>query len=181
MTTYPRSTVHVVGAKGGVGTSTVAALIALEEQLTGATVKLTAANGDQGDLRAIMGLASGYDAEPITLVGTLGPERRVVTVIDHGTSTDGRHLEPGPVYLVMRGPCYLGLRRAMALGVRPDGVILLTEPERSLGRRDVEDCLGVKVVAEIEVTAATARYLDAGIVARTGRRPVVGLTSPVSA
>jgi hypothetical protein len=180
MTTSPR-TIHVIGAKGGVGTSTVAALIALEEQDAGNQVHLVAADGDQGDLRAILGLASGYNDEPVTLVGA-GPDRQVVTVIDHGTSTaDGRLTDTGPIYLVMRGPCYLGLRRALALPFRADGVILLTEKDRSLGKRDIEDCTGLKVVAEVEVTPTTARYLDAGIVASTRRRPRIGLTSMVSA
>lgn len=175
MTTSPR-TIHVIGAKGGQGTSTVAALIALEEQDAGNTVHLVAASGDHGDLRALLGLASGYDDEHVTFIGQ--PDRGVVTVIDHGTSTtDGRLTDTGPIYLVMRGPCYLGLRRALALGVRPTGVILLTEKDRSLGRRDIEDCLNVKVVAEIEVSASTARWIDAGLVSRSRRGQRLDLTA----
>ncbi len=64
--------------------------------------------------------------------------------------------------LVLR-PCYLALRRALAVPVRPSGVILVTEHGRSLGRRDVESVLGVPVRAEVAWDAAIARHVDAGL------------------
>ena len=67
--------------------------------------------------------------------------------------------------LVLR-PCYLALRRALAAPVRPSGVVLVTEHGRSLGRRDVEDVLGVPVRAEVPVEEAVARAVDAGLLAR---------------
>lgn len=66
--------------------------------------------------------------------------------------------------LVLR-PCYLALRRALAAPVRPSGVILVSEPGRSLGRRDVEDVLGVPVRAEVAWDPAVARAVDAGLLA----------------
>ncbi|HVE47651.1 MAG TPA: hypothetical protein VNA57_13005 [Acidimicrobiales bacterium] len=66
--------------------------------------------------------------------------------------------------LVLR-PCYLALRRALAAPIRPSGVILVTEPGRSLGRRDVEDVLGVPVRAEVAWDPAVARAVDAGLLA----------------
>ncbi len=70
--------------------------------------------------------------------------------------------------LVLR-PCYLALRRATALPTRPTGVVLVTEPGRALGRRDIEEVVGVKVAAEIDVQPAIARAVDAGLLA--GRLP----------
>ena len=70
--------------------------------------------------------------------------------------------------LVLR-PCYLALRRATALPTRPTGVVLVTEPGRALGRRDIEDVVGVKVAAEIDVQPTIARAVDAGLLA--GRLP----------
>lgn len=64
--------------------------------------------------------------------------------------------------LVLR-PCYLALRRALAAPVRPSGVVLVQEQGRSLGRRDVEDVLGVPVRAEIAWDATVARAVDAGL------------------
>lgn len=80
--------------------------------------------------------------------------------------------------LVVR-PCYLALRRAAAVPVRPTGVVLVTEEGRALGRRDVEQVLGVPVVAEVPAVPAVARAVDAGLLA--GRVPVVLATSLRSA
>lgn len=71
--------------------------------------------------------------------------------------------------LVVR-PCYLALRRAAAVPVRPTGVVLVVEEGRALGRRDVEQVLGVPVVAEVPVVPAVARAVDAGLLA--GRVPM---------
>ena len=66
--------------------------------------------------------------------------------------------------LVLR-PCYLALRRALAAPIRPSGVVLVSEPKRSLGRRDVEEVLGVPVRAEVAWDPAVARCVDAGLLA----------------
>ena len=64
--------------------------------------------------------------------------------------------------LVTRG-CYLSLRRLLAVPLRPSGVVLVSEPGRALGRRDVEDVVGVSVVAEVAVESGVARAVDAGL------------------
>ena len=66
--------------------------------------------------------------------------------------------------LVLRS-CYLGLRRALALPLRPSGVVLVREPGRALGALDVEAVLGVGVTAEIPWDPAVARAMDAGLLA----------------
>jgi hypothetical protein len=70
--------------------------------------------------------------------------------------------------LVIR-PCYLALRRALEAPLRPSGVVLVDEPARSLGRRDVEEVLQVPVVATVEFDPMVARAVDAGLLA--GRLP----------
>lgn len=67
-------------------------------------------------------------------------------------------------WLVTR-PCFLSLRRALGVGRRPDGVVLVAEDGRALGRTDVEDVLGVPVIATVPVDAAVARAVDAGLLA----------------
>lgn len=67
--------------------------------------------------------------------------------------------------LVLR-PCYLALRRALATPIRPSGVILVSEPGRSLGRKDVEEVLGVPVRAEVAWDPVVARCVDAGLLGR---------------
>ncbi len=87
-------------------------------------------------------------------------------VIDVGTM-----VPPAPLasvasqsILVIR-PCYLALRRAAALAVRPTGVVVVHEPGRALGARDVEHTIGAPVVAEISYDPAVARAVDAGLLA----------------
>ena len=56
-------------------------------------------------------------------------------------------------------------RRAVTSSLRPTGVVLVSEPGRSMGRADVEDLLGVPVRAELELDEAVARSVDAGLLA----------------
>jgi hypothetical protein len=76
-------------------------------------------------------------------------------------------------FVVLRGPCYLGLRQLVTRAERPPaGVVLLSEPGRSLTRRDVEDVVSAPVVATIGQHAAVARTIDAGLLlARLHRLP----------
>jgi hypothetical protein len=102
------------------------------------------------------------------LVDALTRDRRPV-VADCGAADEGAGLavaSGAAVSLLVLRPCYLALRRALAAPLRPSGVVLVTEPGRSLGRRDVEDVLGVPVRAEVEVDCAVARAVDAGLLAR---------------
>lgn len=98
------------------------------------------------------------------LCATLSSGRNVV--VDCGSSglEGGLAVAAGSALslLVLR-PCYLALRRALAATIRPSGVVLVTEPGRSLGARDVEDVLGVPVRAEIAWDPAIARSVDAGV------------------
>ena len=73
--------------------------------------------------------------------------------------------EAATTSLLVTRPCFISLHRALSLPLRPTGVVLIEEAGRALGRRDVEDVLGVPVVATIEVDAAVARAVDAGLLA----------------
>lgn len=98
------------------------------------------------------------------LAGALLGERHVV--VDCGPPGSGAGLAvagaAGLSLLVLR-PCYLALRRALAVPIRPSGVVLVNEPGRTLGRRDVEAVLGVPVRAEVDWDAGIARHVDAGL------------------
>lgn len=67
--------------------------------------------------------------------------------------------------ILVTRPCFLALRRALTVPLRPSEVVLLTEPGRSLTRGDVEDCLGAPVVTEVSVDPLVARAVDAGLLA----------------
>ena len=112
--------------------------------------------------------APGGPGRAEALLEALSAELRPV-VVDCGSAAAGAGLAlaaGAPVSLLVLRPCYLALRRALAAPVRPSGVVLLTEPGRSLGRRDVEDVLGVPVRAEVAVEESVARAVDAGLLAR---------------
>lgn len=101
------------------------------------------------------------------LTALLGTDPRPV-VVDCGADPDGvgLHLAAGATrsVLVTRA-CFLALRRVLSAPLRPSEIVLLTEPGRSLSRRDVEDCVGAPVVAEVAVDPAVARAVDAGLLA----------------
>jgi hypothetical protein len=95
-------------------------------------------------------------------------------VVDCGSAPTGARLAVAAAashsFLVLR-PCYLALRRAVASPLRPSAVILVDEDGRSIGRRDVEQALGVPVRAVVAHDARIARAVDAGLLA--GRLPGV--------
>jgi hypothetical protein len=67
--------------------------------------------------------------------------------------------------LLVTRPCYLALKRAVALPLRPSGIVLVTEPGRALQRSDVESVVGAPVRAEVAFDPAVARAVDAGVLA----------------
>jgi hypothetical protein len=66
--------------------------------------------------------------------------------------------------LVVRG-CYLALRRCATLRRPPTGIIHVAEPGRALRRREIEQIVGVPVIAEIDIDPVVARKVDAGLLA----------------
>lgn len=193
-------------AKGGAGTTVVAASLALIHARTGRDGALLADLA--GDAPAALGLPepdgpglaewseAGCEVPPDALTrievaagpglallargrGWLDPRRADVlaallaadarpVIADCGPAPEGAALAIAAAatrsVLVTR-PCFLALRRALAAPLRPSEVVLVTEPGRSLTRRDVEDCLGAPVVAEVAHDPQVARAVDAGLLA----------------
>jgi hypothetical protein len=86
-------------------------------------------------------------------------------VIDAGCGAPPPALLEGRVRsLLVTRACYLALTRACRLP-RPDGVVLVEEPGRSLGAADVARAIGVPVVIRVAVDPAIARAVDAGLLA----------------
>lgn len=59
--------------------------------------------------------------------------------------------------------CYLALRRAVSLPVRPSGVVLVAEAGRALTKSDCERAIGAPVLATVAVDPEIARAVDAGM------------------
>ncbi|MEW6475339.1 MAG: hypothetical protein AB1679_24045 [Actinomycetota bacterium] len=162
------ATITVTGARGGHGTTTVATALAILAADHGPTRLVSA---DAAALLALPGMPEPGMPVPVTnhlaleLPGTGGAREHVVTVIDAGATGSAATAPTGePSFVVLRGPCYLGLRHLVTRAVPPPaGIILLSEPGRSLTRRDVEDVVGVPVMASVVQHPTVARTIDAGL------------------
>jgi hypothetical protein len=85
-------------------------------------------------------------------------------VIDAGTGAPPAALVgDGVRSLLVTRNCYLALRRAALASCRPDGVVLVKEPGRALGKRDVEHSVGAPVIASVSIDPAVSRSVDAGL------------------
>jgi MinD-like ATPase involved in chromosome partitioning or flagellar assembly len=110
-------------------------------------------------------LPAANDERWARLVATLATAGFAV-VVDAGTGTPPPALVEASAHsLLVTRPCYLALRRAVASGLQPTGIVLIDEPGRALTARDVERSLHAPVVAELQYDPAVARAVDAGLLA----------------
>ena len=175
-------TITVVGARGGSGTSTIAAAAALFAARIVAT-ELVAADVDSA--AALLGLgaprtqARRWTSQTASRSSRPRPAPRRLSVVDAGRLDQLDHRPTGLLLVVLRGPCYLGLRSIVNSELHPDGIVVLSETGRSLTLRDVQDVCGVPVVAQIPVTANVARTIDAGLLVTRSRAARARRPSPV--
>jgi len=95
-------------------------------------------------------------------------------VIDAGTGEPVAALHDAATQsLLVTRPCFLALRRAVQLSIKPTGIVLVDEPGRALRARDVEHALAAPVVAEVLIDPAVARAVDAGLLASRLPRALV--------
>lgn len=97
-------------------------------------------------------------------------------LVDCGTAREPATravIEVADVTVVVLRGCYLALRRAVHAPAleHTAGVVLLDEPGRSLGAKEIGEVLDLPVLARIPVDKAIARAVDAGVLA--GRLPDV--------
>jgi hypothetical protein len=213
-------------AKGGSGTTVVAAALALNSQRPSLLVDL------DGEIPAVLGLpepdrpgvaewltseasvehlaellidigprvwllpwasataepsrvATGHDARWSTLADWLhdwSHQWGCDVTIDVGTRVPPEPLATRAARsLLVTRPCYLSLRRAVRSTARPTGVILVDEPGRGLGPRDVEHAIGAPVEAVVSVDPNVARAVDAGLLATRLPRLMARALRPVAA
>lgn len=109
---------------------------------------------------------------PVDLTSPRWPElldwlsRRPAAFVDAGTGVPAPCLLDGDVRtLLVTRACYVGLQRVGAARCRPDGVVMVCEPGRTLRAVDVERTAGAPVVASVSVDVAVCRAVDAGLLA----------------
>jgi hypothetical protein len=126
-------------------------------------------------------------AEPTTsgesgaALGVVLRDAGLAVVADCGRADDpaARALvEVSDFSVIVIRPCYLALRRAATdeLVQTASGIVIVEEPGRALGAREVADVLGVPVLATVPVRAGIARVVDAGVL--VARLPD-GLARPI--
>jgi len=116
--------------------------------------------------RGVVGVAltPGATERAEVLAALLAADARPV-VADCGCGPTGPGLAvaaSATVSLLVTRPCYLALRRALAAPLRPSGVVLVSEPGRSLQADDVAEIIGAPVRAVVTLDPAVARAVDAG-------------------
>lgn len=158
--------IFFVGARGGQGTSTVAAIAALHGARHAPTSLLCADPLATAALLGAPALLPGEHVEiaaGLTLADLDGP-RGALTVIDAGPVSNAPPVPAGArTVAVVRGPCYLALHTLVAqTDIQPDGVVVVSEPGRSLSELDVTEILGAPVLGVVPVRPGIARLIDAG-------------------
>jgi MinD-like ATPase involved in chromosome partitioning or flagellar assembly len=135
-------------------------------------LRVVPAGADGGD--------HGASRARVELLARTLAEQDTETVVDIGVRAPVWQplLARADTSLLVIRPCYMALRRAASLTTRPTGIVLVREPGRALGRREVEDVTGVRVLAEIDVEPSIARAVDAGLLASRLPR---GLARPLRA
>lgn len=87
--------------------------------------------------------------------GVLGPAASPARAVAAGASLS----------LLVTRPCYLALRRALVLSLRPSAAVVVEERGRALHATDVSGTLDVPVRARVPWDPAIARAVDAGLLA----------------
>jgi Mrp family chromosome partitioning ATPase len=88
-----------------------------------------------------------------------------LTVVDAGSGHIPQLINNATTSLLVIRPCYLALRKAAHISVKPHGIVLINEPGRSLGKHDVESVIGAPVLVELPLDPTIARCVDAGLLA----------------
>jgi CO dehydrogenase nickel-insertion accessory protein CooC1 len=91
-------------------------------------------------------------------------------IADCGTATDPASravVESADAGVMVLRPCYLALRRAVhaPLLQATRGVVVVEEPGRVLGTKEITEVLDLPVIARVPMKAAIARAVDAGVLA----------------
>lgn len=163
--------IHVAGAKGGVGTTTIAALMGLTAHVRTALVDATGT----GDLASILGIFTPEEPGLEHITGLLdfahGPIEGVeldhdLVIIDDGVAPlryPLAPLDPDDLFVLVVNSQYTSLRRALGLVDRPDRVVSVSMPGSALNTLDIDSVLNVESI-DFPWNPTITRICDAGLV-----------------
>jgi MinD superfamily P-loop ATPase len=159
------NTIGVIGARGGQGTSTIAAAVALLVSLD-RPVGLIA--NDPSDVAAILGISAAVGDDAVDVSNELTVARRPlpgrVNIVDCGSLHHCTTARPAKLVVVLRGPCFLALTSLVTAQLPADcSVVVVREAHRSITAVDVLEATGLPLLAEVPVTERLARIVDAGL------------------
>jgi CO dehydrogenase nickel-insertion accessory protein CooC1 len=162
-------------AKGGQGTSVVAAAVAIQYAAAGHRVLLVD-SAERADQVALIGYPNPDDPSvPTTTrdnldvvvgdVNSVDSSGYNIVVVDAGL----RRPTDNSVATLVTRCCFLALRHAMTVTPPAHNIIVIEEPGRASRAQDVANMFNLPVIATIPYDPAIARTIDAGLL--TTRTP----------
>ena len=181
--------INVYADKGGVGSTTTAAMLALVAH--GPTRLYARTLDERNDLCAALGLPRPADDDtPVPVREGLkivcgdplddDPFDYTQIISGHAAVTDDDRF----CNVLVTRACYLALRKSVDINFSPDHAIVIVEPGRALSARDVKHAVGCEVT-ELVYCPTISRAVDAGLLstrlpqaARTVLRPFLAEMEP---
>jgi hypothetical protein len=162
--------VNVIGAKGGVGTSTTAAMIAVSLATTGSTVVVVDRTGT-GDVSAIV--ADGSLTIRVDMPTPTEAETIDYCIVDHPTQTEP---SSGTNLLVLTNS-FLAAASAARFPAHVHGLIIHADRESQLTVADIHSVLAIPPERTLVIPYASeiARLVDSGTLASRPSRTVTRL------
>lgn len=153
--------VNVLGAKGGVGTSTTAAMIAVSLTTTGSHVVVVDRTGT-GDVSAIVSDGS------LTLCNDMPSELEAehidYVIVDHPANVTEPQVSGTNVLVTTN--CYLAVRRSLHTTFTVHGLVVVYQPLRTLNINDIHAVLAIpeERLLKIMHDPYVSKLIDAGLV-----------------
>ena len=165
--------IQFIGAKGGVGASTIAATTGLLYAAAGQRTLLLD-HSKYGDLSAILGLSNtdrlrevvnNLDLAPVDPISIVNYSSYDYVLHDAGLD----RVSLAATTVLVSTTCYLAARRVVSKDMSADRLVCMAGNGRALTPADIERATGVPLAATVLEDPLVARCIDAGIL--TSRIP----------
>ena len=169
--------INLYSVKGGVGLTTVVALLATHIAEFEPVVIRVDDPDEFADLACTFGAAVGDYQMQVFEHGqkhiTVTAEASIHANMPHNLRVSHRPIE-GHLNVMVVDTSYVGLRRVVmstSSHYPPDGLVVVTQPARALGAADASMVANAPVIAELTYDPALARKVDAGLLLHTPKVP----------